>query len=334
MYSTYWVQQPIRLSNLENHWSILDGGEGAPDEVAGRKACRGPTTLEWIGTPMYPRPMTAAPEPFARLAQRIERRIAELALEYAEVCRRAEISDETLIKIRKGIKARSSTYRKLERALQWEQGSVAAILAGGEPTQVDAPASEQSEGQAPEPSAEPGLSPSEALRHATSAFAQRLGLGVDDLEDVFQAVRRDLAEAKSTREAEPVDAPAHGTPDLSVMVLEARLAAGLSLEDVARLTAEAPGAPAALDVGWLERLENATLTPDEFPEYPQLDALAYALNLDPARVQEAAGVQFMNVHSVWSDDGQSRAVGVGPVSAEDRQKLQALLRMYRRAPKK
>jgi hypothetical protein len=118
------------------------------------------------------------------------------------------------------------------------------------------------------------------------------------------------------------------------MVLEARLAAGLSLEDVARLTAEAPGAPAGLDEGWLSRLEGAVLTPDEFPEYPQLDALAYALHLDPARVQEAAGVQFMNVHSVWSDDGQSRAVGVGPVSAEDRQKLQALMQKYRRAPRK
>ncbi|MEU0584553.1 hypothetical protein [Streptomyces sp. NPDC006132] len=278
--------------------------------------------------------MTAAPDPFVRLAQYIERRIAELALEYAEVCRRATISDETLIKIRKGTKARSSTYRKLERALQWEHDSVAAILAGREPTPVSTPAVEQSEEQAPGPSSETGLSPSEALRHATSAFAQKLGLTVDDLEGVFQAVRRDLAEATSARAAHPLNPPSHGTPDLSVMVLEARLAAGLTLEDVARLTAEAPGAPAGLDVGWLGRLEAASLAPDEFPEYPQLDAVAYALNLDPGRVQEAAGVQFMNVHSVWSDDGQSRAVGVGPVSAEDRQKLQVLMQMYRRAPKK
>jgi transcriptional regulator with XRE-family HTH domain len=278
--------------------------------------------------------MTAAPAPLVRLAQYIERRIAELALEYAEVCRRAEISDETLIKIRKGAKARSSTYRKLERALQWEHGSVAAILAGGEPTPVSTPADEPSEEQVTPPPSTSGLSPSEALRHATSAFAQRLGLTADDLEGVFEAVRRDLAEAASSRKSEPVDFAPYGTPDLSAMVLEARLAAGLSLEDVTRLTAEAPGAPAGLDEGWLSRLENASLTPDEFPEYPQLDALAYALHLDPARVQEAAGVQFRNVHSVWSDDGQSRAMVVGEVSAEDRRKLEALMRMYRRAPKK
>lgn len=289
---------------------------------------------------MYPRPMTAAPDPLIRLAQRIERRIAELALEYAEVCRRAEISDETLIKIRKGTKARSSTYRKLERALQWEHGSIASILAGGEATPVAMPVGPPEDSTLDPESGRAsshdhvGLSPGEALRHVISASAQKLGLGADDLEDVFQAVRRDLAETEAAQEADPADPAPYGTPDLSVMVLEARLAAGLSLEDVAQLTASAPGAPAALDVGWLGRLEETALTPDEFPEYPQLDALAYALHLDPARVQEAAGVQFMNVHSVWSDDGQSRAVGVGPVSAEDRQKLQSLLRMYRRAPKR
>ncbi len=278
--------------------------------------------------------MTDDAGPLRRLAEYIERRISELGLEYAEVARLAGFSIEVLRKMRHGIKARGSTYRKLERALQWEHDSVAAILAGGEPTPVSTAAGEQPEGQAPDPPSEPGLSPSEALRHVISASAQKLGLGAEDLEGVFQAVRRDLAEAGPARKADPAEPPAHGTPDLSVMVLQARLAANLTLEDVARLTAEAPGAPAGLDVGWLSRLEDASLTPDEFPEYPQLDAVAYALNLDPGRVQEAAGVQFMNVHSVWSDDGQSRAVGVGPVSAEDRQKLQVLMQMYRRAPKK
>lgn len=278
--------------------------------------------------------MTDDAGPLRRLAEYIERRISELGLEYAEVARLAGFSIEVLRKMRHGVKVRGSTYRKLERALQWEHDSVAAILAGGEPTQVDASSGDQPERQAPDPSVERGLSPSEALRFVISASAQKLGVGTDDLEGVFQAVRRDLAEAEAAQEANPTDPAPYGTPDLSAMMIEARLAAGLSLEDVARLTAAAPGTPAALDVGWLGRLEAAALTPDEFPEYPQLDALAYALNLDPARVQEAAGVQFMNVHSVWSDDGQSRAVGVGPVSPEDRQKLQALLRAYRRAPKK
>ncbi|MCZ0996387.1 hypothetical protein O1L44_30035 [Streptomyces noursei] len=50
---------------------------------------------------------------------------------------------------------------------------------------------------------------------------------------------------------------------------------------------------------------------DEHPQYPQLDALADTLGLDPGAVQEAAGVQFMDVHTVWSEDGQVRAVVTG-----------------------
>lgn len=88
---------------------------------------------------MYARFMTAAPEPYIRLAQYIERRISDLTLEYAEVCRRAGISDETLGKIRKGMRARSATYQKLERALEWGKGSISAILADGEPTLLHAP---------------------------------------------------------------------------------------------------------------------------------------------------------------------------------------------------
>lgn len=267
-------------------------------------------------------------DPHKRLDDAMNQRRLELGLQWRDLASAAGISYEALRAIRRGTSRPADlTARKLDEALQWEPGGVRAALAGRAPVAIE-PAPDSSHAAAT------GMSPGEALRHVISASAQKLGLGADDLEDVFQAVRRDLEDAGSARQADPTDPPPYGTPDLSVMVLEARLAAGLSLEDVARLTAEAPGAPAGLDEGWLSRLEGAVLTPDEFPEYPQLDALAYALHLDPARVQEAAGVQFMNVHSVWSEDGQSRAVGVGPVSAEDRQKLQALMQMYRRAPRK
>lgn len=267
-------------------------------------------------------------DPHKLLDDAMNQRRLELGLQWRDLATAAGISYEALRAIRRGTSRPADlTARKLEEALQWEPGGVRAVLAGQAPV-VREPDAEGS------PTHAPGMSPGEALRHVISASAQKLGLGADDLEDVFQAVRRDLADAEAAREAPPSDPPPYGTPDLSVMVLEARLAAGLSLADVARLTAEAPGAPAGLDEGWLSRLEGAALTPDEFPEYPQLDALAYALHLDPARVQEAAGVQYMNIHSVWSDDGQSRAVGVGPVSAEDRQKLQTLMQMYRRAPRK
>lgn len=81
--------------------------------------------------------MTADAEPHKRLGEYIERRIAMLGLEYAEVARLGDFSDETLAKIRKGQRARSSTYRGLERALRWSAGSIQAILAGGEPTPLD-----------------------------------------------------------------------------------------------------------------------------------------------------------------------------------------------------
>jgi DNA-binding XRE family transcriptional regulator len=271
-------------------------------------------------------------EPSERLDQAMNARRLELRMNWRQVADAAHISYTALRAIRRGdYRPTQLTAQALDAALQWRPGSIDAVLAGGDAEPLSPAASQERESSRPP---RQGLSASEALRHATSAFAQKLGLGVEDLEDVFAAVRRDLARAEAARTADPDEAPPYGTPDLSVMVLEARLAAGLSLEDVTRLTAEAPGAPAGLDEGWLSRLENASLTPDEFPEYPQLDALAYALHLDPARVQEAAGVQFRNVHSVWSDDGQSRAMVVGEVSAEDRRKLEALMRMYRRAPKK
>lgn len=267
-------------------------------------------------------------DPHSRLDDAMNQRRLELGLQWRDLAAAAGISYEALRAIRRGTSRPADlTAHKLDEALRWEPGGVRAALAGRTPVVRE-----------PDPDSSPeqpsGPPPGEALRLVIGAAAQKLGLGVDELEGVFQAVRRDLSEAASARQADPIDPPRYGTPDLSAMVLEARLTAGLNLEDVARLTAEAPGAPAGLDVGWLSRLEEAALTPDEFPEYPQLDALAYALHLDPARVQEAAGVQFMNVHSVWSDDGQSRAIGVGPVSEEDRQKLQVLMQMYRRAPRK
>lgn len=146
---------------------------------------------------MYPRPMTAAPEPHVRLAQYIERRIAELALEYAEVCRRAEISDETLIKIRKGIKARSSTYRKLERALQWEQGSIAAILAGSEPTAL-----EMRDTPSP-PEGEPDLPPLEQelelAQRLLAATIREMNLSPDEADEVWRRVRLEIEATHRSR---------------------------------------------------------------------------------------------------------------------------------------
>ncbi|MGA5486661.1 hypothetical protein ACPCK1_02670 [Streptomyces pseudogriseolus] len=135
--------------------------------------------------------MTAAPEPRTRLAQYIERRIAALALEYAEVCRRADISDETLGKIRKGMKARGSTYLKLERALEWEQGSIAAILDGGEPTlRADA---ERSEDAGRPAEGESALTRELALaQRLLAATIREMNLTPAEADEVWRRVRLEL----------------------------------------------------------------------------------------------------------------------------------------------
>jgi transcriptional regulator with XRE-family HTH domain len=147
---------------------------------------------------MYSRAMTAAPEPLVRLAQYIERRITELALEYAEVCRRAGISDETLGKIRKGVRARGSTYRKLERALDWQEGSIAAILDGREPDAIEAHASQ---GRTPaESGAEAATLSSrelEFLAESVQLAAERFNLSEADLEEVFKRARVQIERRKA-----------------------------------------------------------------------------------------------------------------------------------------
>lgn len=131
---------------------------------------------------MYPRAMTAPSEPLLRLAQYIERRITALALEYAEVCRLADISDETLSNIRKGNRARGSTYRKLERALQWQEGGVAAIIDGREPVVVD------SRGTQPgSPSGSPTLEQElELASRLMAAQVRELGLSPEEAAEAWR----------------------------------------------------------------------------------------------------------------------------------------------------
>lgn len=274
--------------------------------------------------------MTADADALMRLGNYVERRIAELGLEYAAVCRIGGFSDETLSKIRKGsVHARRTTYHGLEQALRWSHGSVDSILSGGEPTPlrsdaaVDDPARVHTDpgGPQPAPPAE-GLSPIEALRRVVRASARELGVAADELGEVFQAVRDDLDEAPPAR------------TDLSDLVRLRRAEAGLSLEAVAALTVDRSSGGRLVEADWLGRLERAELDPAEHPQYPQLDALADALGLDPGAVQEAAGVQFMDVHTVWSEDGQVRAVVTGELNSEDLAKVHNLMRLYGRAPKR
>lgn len=78
------------------------------------------------------------PKPHERLASAIEDRRSELGLSLREVAQLADITGETLRAVRKGSNDPSPlTRRGIEKALDWKAGSVAAVLAGGEPTVAD-----------------------------------------------------------------------------------------------------------------------------------------------------------------------------------------------------
>lgn len=149
---------------------------------------------------MYSRAMTDDAEPLKRLAAYVEQRIAELGLEYAEVARLADFSIEVLRKVRNGINARGSTYRKLERALRWETGSVAAILAGAEPTAElsvgTRAALRESEAAAASPLPSRDV---ELVADLAAATAERLGLTPAEAEEAFRRALRDI-EAKHAAE--------------------------------------------------------------------------------------------------------------------------------------
>lgn len=283
--------------------------------------------------------MTAAPEPLARLAEYIERRITELALEYAEVCRRAGISDETLMKIRKGVRARGSTYRKLEQALRWEQGGIAVILGGGEPAPMESQKAEQPP-QGSTPPHEPGLSRGEAFRRVVRSSAREFGLTPDDFDEAVRLVREDLEEAPLpvgtvVGSSRGIPYRVTGRTDLSDLVREARREAGASLEEVSARAVDPKSGAHVVDADWLDRLERAALVPDEYPEYPQLDALVVALALDVAEVRGAAGAQFLGLETNWSDDGQARGVLLQEhVTPENLDKVRALMRRFAPAPQR
>lgn len=274
------------------------------------------------------------PEPHERLDEAMNQRRLELRLNWRDVAKGAGISYEALRAIRRGdSKPTELTARALDETLRWMPGSVYVVLNGGTPTTVEAWEAEHES-----PSAE-AISPSEALRRMVRASAKELGMTPDDVNETMRLVRQDLdTERPSGSGQSSTDtgsAPRAGTrhTDLSDLVRTRRAETGLSLEAVAAATAGPRSGGRLVEADWLDRLERAALDPSEYPEYPQLDALANALDLDPGELQEAAGVQFMDVHTVWSEDGQVRAVVTGELNAEDMAKVQNLMRLYRRAPK-
>lgn len=65
----------------------------------------------------------------------IDERRARLGLTWEQLAARADLSTETLFRAASGRKMRTPTRVKLERALEWENGSVERINAGEEPAE-------------------------------------------------------------------------------------------------------------------------------------------------------------------------------------------------------
>lgn len=119
--------------------------------------------------------------------------------------------------------------------------------------------------------------------------------------------------------------------DLSDLVRTRRAELGLSLRVLASrcINPEAPDAGPVVDHNWIDRLEKGLLK--EIPDYARLVGLHAGLQVPLSLVQEAAGGQFWRVDSVWSDDGEVRALvhDFNDLSPEDQQKVRALMASWR-----
>jgi transcriptional regulator with XRE-family HTH domain len=76
-----------------------------------------------------------------RLADRVRTRRLRLGLSVSKAARDAGISRTTWISIEEASRdTHAHTYRAIERVLEWPEGAIEAILAGGEPVQATEPA--------------------------------------------------------------------------------------------------------------------------------------------------------------------------------------------------
>ncbi|MFG2679239.1 XRE family transcriptional regulator [Streptomyces sp. NPDC048392] len=120
--------------------------------------------------------------------------------------------------------------------------------------------------------------------------------------------------------------------DLSDLVRTRRAELALSLRALASrcINPDDPDAGPVVDHNWIDRLEKGTLR--EIPDYGRLAGLAAGLQVALGSVTEAAGSQFWRVDSVWSDDGQVRALvhDYLEMSQDDQERVRALMDSWRR----
>lgn len=147
-------------------------------------------------------------EPHRRLDQAMNARRIELGLNWRDIAERAEVSYESLRRIRKG-DYRPSTLaaHRLDAALKWARGSVEKVLDGGNPI----PLENGLAAKAPKVRTQAGLSEREtrqqhlalALVEAEKALASATEEELEEFEERYGALirgfRRRLREKREQR---------------------------------------------------------------------------------------------------------------------------------------
>lgn len=73
----------------------------------------------------------------AHLNQQMKRRVAELGVQWQDVCRKADVSYEMLRQVRRGERQPSDPAKaRIEAALGWKAGSFDAVRTGGTPVGI------------------------------------------------------------------------------------------------------------------------------------------------------------------------------------------------------
>ncbi len=80
----------------------------------------------------------------------MDQRRLELGLRWKQVTTRADITHQTLLQLRKGAEVSDLTVANVERALEWQPGSIERIRSGREPERAAAPDADPQPAPAPQ----------------------------------------------------------------------------------------------------------------------------------------------------------------------------------------
>lgn len=143
------------------------------------------------------------PEDRARLAREVKQRRTQLELTQTQLegAGGPSISFVSKVESRKAVPYDGISIVRLERALQWEEGSVAAILDGGRPTPIStsaiAPETVADKTVIPQPAITPPGSLSEsAMRDAILAMARQQA----ELTEEIKGLRKQVEDLQRTRD--------------------------------------------------------------------------------------------------------------------------------------